>query len=447
MYGIDLHYRHLISRGDYTLNGSYPKGLLLDACKLTVVGLSIMLLNSCFMSVDAYAFQEVSREKQVVTSTIADRLERGEAVFLESNPQPYRLSSTLIFGRGATLRGPVGTVVIFSNDTPAFDVPVGSNDVLIENIVFQQNGRSRILGAVRAENFRFIGGGAKHAGALIFSGALKGRVQSSQFHDGVAANAIAITKNSSAIVVDGNEFQRNAGFGVQIDNNANGNQVSNNWTRSNGIELIGIRYNAFSNVIAYNRVEGTGDNGISVTGYRNIVIGNYVAGNALNGIAVYGDENTVIGNVSISNGQNLNPESHLYNKGDQSIYAGILANGAFGGGGHNNVIIGNIINDEQSPRTQLECVLVGRGYGHWKPGAKYFARRFIYSGGSIYQAESSGISGATMPSGMGSVSDGNIKWTYIKTPSNGYRMPSGNIVAENQSIGCPRTPIIEGLQK
>lgn len=413
------------------------KSLRLGIYALFAVSMSLIAPASMFLVAKACASQEDLNKKQDLTSSIKARLERGEAVFLENNRQPYHLTSTLRFGAGASLRGSVGTVLAFSNDSPAFDIPVGSNDVVIENIVFRQNGKSKILGAVRAENFRLLGGGANRAGTLAFSGARNGRVESAQFLDGVAANAIAITNNSSGIVVDGNEFQRNAGFGVQIDNKANGNTVSNNWTKSNGIELVGIRYDAFGNFVAYNRAEGTGDNGISVTGYRNIVVGNYVTGNALNGIAVYGDENTVLGNIAISNGQNLNPQSPLYNASDRSAYAGILANGAFGGGGQNNVIVGNIIGDGQSSPTQLECVLVGRGYGQWNPGTKYAAQRFIYSGGSIYQAERAGVSGTKTLSGTGSVSDGNIKWVHIKALPNGARTPLGNILANNQTAGCP----------
>ncbi|MCD7107900.1 hypothetical protein LRX75_02480 [Rhizobium sp. DKSPLA3] len=370
---------------------------------------------------------------------IRGRLSKGQSVFLENRGRPYRIDGTLVFARNASLRGATGTVLLSDGDGAAFDVPPGATHVAIENIIFRQNGRSRTLGAVRADNFRLTGGGAVDAGTLVFSNARNGRVERARFENGVAANAIAITNASSGIAIQGNEFEGNAGFGIQIDNGANGNDISNNATQGNGIELVGIRYNAFGNVIAYNRAEGTGDNGISVTGDRNVVLGNHVSGNALNGIAIYGDENTVMGNVAIGNGQNLNPHSPLHNPQDTSIYAGILANGAFGGGGRNNVIVGNIIADDQAQPTQLRCVMVGQGYGRWKAATDYAARRFIYADGEIYQTENAGTSGTVTPSGGGVVTDGRIAWTHVRTLAGNGR-PSGNMIANNQTSGCEQAP-------
>ncbi|PYE32146.1 copper-binding protein NosD [Rhizobium sp. PP-F2F-G38] len=378
-------------------------------------------------------------ENEAEFAEIRVRLSEGRSVFLENRGRPYRINGTLTFARNASLRGAIGTVLISEGDGAAFDVPPSATHVAIENITFRQNGRSRTLGAVRAGNFRLTGGGAVDAGTLVFSNARNGRVERARFENGVAANAIAITNGSSGIAIEGNEFERNAGFGIQIDNGANGNDISNNWTRANGIELVGIRYNAFGNVIAYNRAEGTGDNGISVTGDRNVVLGNRVSGNALNGIAIYGDENTVMGNVALGNGQNLNPRSPLHNPQDTSVYAGILANGAFGGGGRNNVIVGNIIADDQAQPTQLRCVMVGQGYGRWRAATDYTARRFIYADGEIYQTENAGTSGTLAPSGEGVVTDGRIAWTHIRTLAGNGR-PSGNMIANNQTSGCDHAP-------
>ncbi len=159
-----FQYSHRIWCGwrlSHTMKRYRLKSLRLGIYPLFAVSMSLIAPASMFLVAKACASQEDLNKKQDLTSSIKARLERGEAVFLENNRQPYHLTSTLKFGAGASLRGSVGTVLAFSNESPAFDIPVGSNDVVIENIVFRQNGKSKILGAVRAENFRLLGGGGE----------------------------------------------------------------------------------------------------------------------------------------------------------------------------------------------------------------------------------------------------------------------------------------------
>ena len=96
------------------------------------------------------------------------------------------------------------------------------------------------------------------------------------------------------IVLDNTDYSRvsdgwftdEVGFGIILRNGSQDNIVSNNTTKHNGIELIGITFGAYRNIVTHNHAEGTGDNGIFVTGNNNIVAFNETIGCAGNWIGV-----------------------------------------------------------------------------------------------------------------------------------------------------------------
>ncbi len=204
-------------------------------------------------------------------------------------------------------------------------------------------------------------------------------------------------------------FTSSTYFGCIMRNGSYRNEFSYNRTITNGVELCGITQNCYENRVAFNHAEGTGDNGISVTGYKNSIVGNVVVGCQGNGIELYGDRNTCVGNVCLNNAQG--------NGSNAGWSGGISIANAFGGSGQYNTVTGNVCDDDQTVPTQLYGIRVyANSTSLWVTSTVYATGAYVYYGLNIYTAAVGGTSGASPPvHTSGSVSDGGVTWTYLRS--------------------------------
>lgn len=278
------------------------------------------------------------------------------------------------------------------------------------------------------------------------SGAVKGVIrrvtllnatQGFGFYNGATNNRLedweVISGGLHGVVIDGAATGKNvvthgqvtscSGFGVLLSNASFENEISFNKTTVNGIELIGITYGCWGNRIIGNHAEGTGDNGISITGYQNVCIGNVCIGNAHSGIHSYGYLNTIVGNFCKNNGQ-----------AGGSFWSGINVTPGFGGRAQYNAVNGNVCIDDQVSKTQSYGVQLGQNTYELWIASSTITQTYVYFGANVYVG-SAGISGSTPPTHTsGTVSDGNINWTFLYTgPANLGAI--FNNAAENVCLG------------
>lgn len=205
-------------------------------------------------------------------------------------------------------------------------------------------------------------------------------------------------------------FARNRGFGCRLTGGAYNNLVSECATRErNGIELVGITYDSYANVVTRNHALACGDNGISVTGHSNVVSGNVCERNAFHGIGVYGSSNLILNNQGIDNGQ----ASRVTNLS----YAGFSVIPGWGGLGRGNYFLNNAARDDQPVKTHSFGYKVApNSYAAWQASADVMRRQFVVSGKSIYVSTSAGRSGSRAPTHRaGTASDGGVTWLHIAT--------------------------------
>lgn len=235
--------------------------------------------------------------------------------------------------------------------------------------------------------------------------------------------------------VSGNIVSRNfitncTSFGIFGTNGSHHNLVEGNRTTQNGIELIGLQYNCHDWRIIGNHAEGTGDNGISITGFSNLVVGNICRYCFYYGVGIYGSNNTVVGNVCIGNGQ-----SHLVSS--SNLYAGIGIQGAFGGVGKFNTVVGNTTDDDQATMTQnwgIQISGANNTYTTWSAGLAVPAASYVKNGINIYLTTAGGTTGVTPPTHTsGTVSDGGVSWLWVNSWADGFREPTGCSVGPNAS--------------
>lgn len=219
----------------------------------------------------------------------------------------------------------------------------------------------------------------------------------------------------------GNSISNGGGFGIYVAGTSQRCKIINNQCITNTLELVGIAVGSNYCIVSNNTAEGCGDNGISVTSNYNTIIGNICRNNDLTGIFMYGSFNTCTGNLCLRNGQAA------------ATSAGIAVQPAFGGSGQNNTIVGNTVDDDQSVPTQNNSVrILASSYAQWASGESITAGNYRFNGIRIYQATTSGTTGATAPThSSGTASDGGVTWSYV----NFFRTSAetrGNVLTANK---------------
>ena len=225
-----------------------------------------------------------------------------------------------------------------------------------------------------------------------------------------------------------NRFTNNVGFGIWITGGANDNLIQGNRTAQNGLELIGITYDAFGNRLIGNKAEGCGDNGISVTGYRNVLAGNITRGNAFHGLCLYGSRNVVTSHHATNNGT------------AGAGYAGVAFSAAFGGIASFNAVSGLVAYDDQATPTQSHNWKVNAGaYTAHGSGQSVSIGAYRTAAGKLYRATTAGTTGATpLTHTSGTASDGAVTWQYLDTFGNSSLEPSGNVI-DGEVLGAALT--------
>ena len=227
-----------------------------------------------------------------------------------------------------------------------------------------------------------------------------------------SGTAIAITGvQATGNLIDSVAVGDNKGFGVWIAHGASANIVQHCSTQANGLELVGITYDAHDNRVVTNSAQGSGDNGISVTGYANTIQNNVCQGNAFNGIGVYGERNIVTGNHCHGNGLSAD------RRAAGVTFADIAVTPGFGGFGRRNLIKNNVLG-EGAAKTSYG-ILVGRGnYHEWQPGMSLISHpAYVTYGDDLFiapDARKGTVTGSVPPNQRpGGSSDGNVTWIWI----------------------------------
>ena len=257
-------------------------------------------------------------------------------------------------------------------------------------------------------------------------------ISNNSLEDCVGNAICVIGSNAYRNRVEGNNIVRAGGFGVYVAGNSDRNTIAYNKTSDNTLELIGIAVGSDHNIVEGNHAQGCGDNGISITSNYNIVANNHCYSNDLSGIHLYGSFNNCTGNVCLRNDQ------------AESNRAGISVQPAFGGSGQNNLIVGNIIDDDQTSPTQNQGIrILSTSYTAWAAGQSITTGDYRTNGIRIYKASNSGTTGATAPTHTtGSVSDGAVTWEHI----NFFRTSAatrGNIAMANKIGISVNDPILD----
>ena len=325
-----------------------------------------------------------------------------------------------------------------------FFVITGKSNIRLANIVLggYRNGESlHIKPAIKIEGSRQI----ELDDIDIHNSTGEINVTSSSF---VWINRLKIDNSlQHGIVLDNTDYSRvsdgwftdEVGFGIILRNGSHDNIISKNTTKHNGIELIGITFGAYRNIVTHNYAEGTGDNGISVTGNNNIVAFNETIGCAGNGIGVYGEWNRISNNYSTNNAQKAIVHSWR---------AGIAVIPGFGGLATHNIIEDNIIDDDQQHVTQKIGVWLARStYTNWVP-LHYFRRNTIIEINSrLYRNKRDGSSDLYPPScSRLTCTDGDMTFDFVRNLDNDSHIGDFNYIKNNHISYTKMTPYLnEGV--
>ncbi len=343
----------------------------------------------------------------------------GGGVLTIQGEGPYEVRSTITVADNVVVRGdPVArpTINLVSSTVSTLFSFSGAENSGLENLIL--NGANA----------------ATSAGAFIaLASAVDCWVKGCEFvstPDSTLEGSVRITGTSTGNRIEGNTFttclgsaigltgsgvSRNlirdnlvtdaVGFGVVLGDFANTNEISQNRTYSNGIELVGIKESCSRNLIANNYAQGCGDNGISISGFDNVCVGNICYFNDNAGIWIWGSGNVVTGNHCRDNNQIA------------AQWAGIGISANFGGTGQYNVVTGNVCEDTQAVQTQFNSIRIGgNGYTAWGSGAAVTQSSYRYNGLNLYIATNSGTTGVTAPTHTsGVVSDGAVSWRYVRS--------------------------------
>lgn len=372
------------------------------------------------------------------TSAINTLLATGKQVYFPYTGNCYVISSALTFYSNSALVGlPQFGTTLCSSATSGFVFNLNSSSVTsvrVTGLSFTSAGAG--IGNITGPDFRIDTSTFTSMGTLFFNGATAtgGYVTKSKFLSDLGT-AIDLENGAYNVTVDENEFEAGVGFGIRGDTGAHDNLLTNNWTNGNGIELIGLTYQAYDFLVAGNKSKYTGDNCISISGYNNRVIGNRADHCRYTGIYFYGDSNTGTGNIVSDAGQAHNPASPYYNAGDNSTYAGITVSGNYGLWGQDDTITGNFLDDDQTSPTQAYGIKIGSGYTPWATSTTYAGGTYLSSGNNSYFSSAGGTSGATAPTcTSGTCSDGVITWTYISTTLQNTKEAAANVITGNHVL-------------
>jgi len=299
------------------------------------------------------------------TSAINSALAAGKTIFMPNTGKPYIVSDAIRFSvAGTGLTGQRGTTIEFTDRHTVFSIR--APNITFQNITFD----GRALGSVAkpeayciSPNFHWTDGGMYYGGPLFLQQGCNNALISHIEYE--FSSSSAITLQADNVTISTSEFENNVGFGINAAKGASNFHFIGNWTRGNGLELIGVSHGADTGIISDNRAIGAGDDCYSISGDHVRVTGNLAKRCLAHGIGVFGDGNTITGNIVLDNGQDDNPSAPpivLWNGTSKPIfhspgyspgtYDGIKLIGAFGGQGTQNVISGNTVSDDQPEPTQ-----------------------------------------------------------------------------------------------
>lgn len=281
----------------------------------------------------------------------------------------------------------------------------------------------------------FIDAASATTGTIVISG--------STTHDNTVAHCCIDGAEQVSIGISGayannivnNEIKNGGSFGIRLGEGANRNLVTGNRIDTTTLEAIGIYWNCYQNRILGNHCANSGDNNISVSGYQNIVSGNVCVEAAGSSIGVWGSWNVISGNTC------LRPNNAL-----TTFWSGVWINSGYGGTGQNNLVLGNVCDDNRAVPLMAYIVRIETGgYATWAAGQAVVVGDYRVAGLNIYSATTAGTTGATEPvHTTGAVSDGGVTWEYRASFVTTAK-PAGNIIRDNKQGRCanPTTPIID----
>ena len=229
---------------------------------------------------------------------------------------------------------------------------------------------------------------------------------------------------TSGNIIDGFYANANAGMGIRAANGAHHNKFLNLSCTSNTLELLGMTYECYSNIIANVHAQGTGDNGVSITGYNNSLSNITTHNNNNNGLSIYGHNNRATNITAYNNNQSA------------SGFCGITLSGGFGGRSDNNILSNLHTYDDQGSPTQVHGLVMGaNNYTNWSAGAAKGARATVYYLNNVYFTSAGGTTGVTAPTHTaGSVSDGGVTWLFLYTTATSHHA-TGNRISGQYGYG------------
>lgn len=360
-------------------------------------------------------------------AAITAALAAVDSVVLPYTPSGYLLSSKLtipggkeiLFEEGAKLvpSGNPGNLIEFSGDNSSLVNPIIDVSAMTgtDEIIWVEN-RNRVF----IRNPKIVGGPVGR-GAITLKNSSYCQITGEAEVLDVMTNAIVITGAlSHDNIVYGMRFKGTTpGMCILLESGAHRNQVAMCRTDAGGAELVGIRYDSYSNIISDCRAYECEDAGFSITGSGNIIIGCHAINCEQNGFAIYGARNLVSGCYATNNGQG----------GAGSGYAGFSIRSAYGGIASNNIVSGCYSDDDQAVKTQDYLAKVSAdAYAEWATSQSITSGDYRSYLNNLYIATTAGTTGATPPTHTtGTASDGAVTWQYIATQSGGM-MPTGNIL-------------------
>lgn len=237
-------------------------------------------------------------------------------------------------------------------------------------------------------------------------------------------NAGGTIQNSHDWLIEDFEATGQASFGVFVDGTAAGLNYNGRIVRpkslQSGRELVGIRWACDRIDVFDPHSENSGDNAISMTGTNCRVLGGYLGNSARDALAIFGANNSAIG-IRIRNaGTNL-----------AAHYVGVRVESNYGGVAENAIVEGCEITDDTGSVTMYASMYLGIGYITWAPGVSVASLSpsdsssgFCRNVGNIYSttAPPTTLTGAgpAPTHTSGTVSDGNVLWTFVNTIDPGF---------------------------
>lgn len=369
-------------------------------------------------------------------SAFASMTSLGKSFTVTKRGTRYRVTSPIQLASNQVMRGIGNPEIRIDSASSAilfkFD---GCTDSAIEDIVMSVSASCPDTAVVTfASSFRCAlrrceGDGLRSdplSGTVVISGSSFFNEISDNYFDNCQGTAIKLMGSSVSLNdILRNTLQNNGGFGIFLDTGVNKTTIRGNKTTASTLELIGIRYTCYENNVDGNFASGSGDNGISISGFNNTVTNNHCRGNEQEGIGIFGSGNTVTGNVCFDNGQDTSYD-----------FAGIAIWPGFGGTGQKNVITGNTTGNSVGNTSQKNGIRINDNlfYPVWVTATAITAGAQRVNGLNIYQAATSGTTGATAPvHTTGTVSDGGVDWTWIAAFT-GTATAAYNQIGPNTSV-------------